>query len=79
MIEEGFDLVIRVNPSPDESLVGRIFLCDRQVVVASPSLPRPVANEPVCAVVRSASDRLTWQLKTADGSEKITVEPVLAL
>src|SRR6185436_10779333 len=38
MIEEGYDLVIRVNPDPDESLVGRIFLRDRLVVVASPDL-----------------------------------------
>ncbi|XXZ23177.1 LysR substrate-binding domain-containing protein [Sorangium sp. So ce307] len=35
MIEEGYDLVIRVNPAPDESLVGRILLRDRLVVVAS--------------------------------------------
>ncbi|MGY3465850.1 DNA-binding transcriptional LysR family regulator [Bradyrhizobium sp. LM6.11] len=25
MVEEGYDLVIRVNPDPDDSLVGRIF------------------------------------------------------
>lgn len=25
MVEEGYDLVIRVNPDPDESLVGRVF------------------------------------------------------
>ena len=37
MVEEGYDLVIRVNPDPDESLVGRIFLRDRLVVVASPA------------------------------------------
>ncbi len=36
MVEEGYDLVIRVNPDPDESLVGRIFLRDRLVVVARP-------------------------------------------
>ncbi len=42
MIEEGYDLVIRVNPDRDESLVGRIFLRDRLVVVASPQLALPV-------------------------------------
>jgi len=41
---EGYDLVIRVNPDPDESLVGRIFLRDRLVVVASPGLARPADN-----------------------------------
>ncbi len=29
MIEEAYDLVIRVNPNPDAGLVGRIFLRDR--------------------------------------------------
>ncbi len=32
MIEEGFDLVIRMNPAPDESLVGRAILRGRLVV-----------------------------------------------
>src|SRR5438034_7715392 len=41
MVEEGFDLVIRVNPNPDESLVGRIFMRDRLVVVGHPGLRRP--------------------------------------
>lgn len=79
MIEEGYDLVIRVNPDPDESLVGRVFLRDRLVVVASPGLARPAANEAVRAVVRSAGDSVAWQVKTAEGARMISVEPVLAL
>lgn len=43
MVEEGYDLVIRVNPDADENLIGRIFLRDRLAVVASPGLARPVA------------------------------------
>src|SRR5690349_2050434 len=54
LVEEGYDLVIRVNPDRDESLVGRIFLRDRLVVVASPALVRPADNSPVPAVVRGA-------------------------
>ena len=57
MVEEGYDLVIRVNPDPDESLVGRIFLRDRLVVVASPDLARPTGGLAVPAVMRGASDR----------------------
>ena len=57
MIEEGYDLVIRVNPDPDESLVGRIFLRDRLVVVASPALKRPADGRAVPAVVRGAADQ----------------------
>lgn len=79
MIEEGYDLVIRVNPEPDEALVGRIFLRDRLVVVASPKLGRPAGLEPVPGVVRGAANRQTWKLKTSGGSIEIGVEPILAL
>lgn len=79
MIDEGFDLVIRVNPDPDETLIGRAFLHDRLVVAASPGLARPTANTTAPAVVRSASDRLTWQVMTATGPTPIMIEPVLAL
>jgi DNA-binding transcriptional LysR family regulator len=79
MIEEGFDLVIRVNPDPDDSLVGRVFLHDRLVAVASPDLVRPAGDLAAPAVVRSAGDRLAWNVKTPAGRSTIAVEPVLAL
>jgi DNA-binding transcriptional LysR family regulator len=79
MIEEGFDLVIRVNPDPDDSLVGRVFLRDRLVAVASPDLARPIGDLATPAVVRSAGDRLAWSLKTQAGRSTIAVEPILAL
>lgn len=79
MVEEGFDLVIRVNPDPDESLVGRAFLRDRLVVVASPGLARPSGTEAVPAVVRAAGDRQTWRVRTAVGVLAIPVDPVLGL
>ena len=80
MIEEGFDLVIRVNPDPDENLVGRIFLHDRLVVVASPTLARPAAEgQPAPAVVRSTADRSAWRVRTAEGTSTLAIEPVLGL
>lgn len=80
MIEEGYDLVIRVNPDPDDSLVGRIFLRDRLVVVASPSLPRPTGDLTVSAVVRGAGElNSIWNVVTPGGSSDIATEPVLRL
>ncbi|MBO9545801.1 LysR family transcriptional regulator [Caulobacter sp.] len=76
MVEEGYDLVIRVNPNPDAGLIGRTFLRDRLVVVAAPDLARPSDGAPVRAVVRGAGgDAETWDV----GSSKIAVEPVLRL
>jgi DNA-binding transcriptional LysR family regulator len=80
MVEEGYDLVIRVNPDPDDSLVGRIFLRDRLVVVASPSLPRPADNSAVLAVTRGGGDAsAAWDLMTATGRSRIAIDPVLRL
>ena len=79
MVEEGYDLVIRVNPAPDESLIGRAFLHDRMVVVASPDLARPAGDVAVPAVVRTMGDRQSWNVETADGRSTIAIEPVLAL
>ncbi|UIJ99806.1 LysR substrate-binding domain-containing protein [Rhizobium leguminosarum] len=79
MIEEGYDLVIRVNPDPDESLVGRAFLRDRLVVVASPDLPRPTGGAAAPAVARGVGEARTWHVKTPGGRSTIRVEPVLTL
>jgi len=76
MVEEGYDLVIRVNPDPDENLVGRIFLRDRLVVVAAPHLARPAGGAPVPAVVRPVGDQAAWQVA---GQPDIAIDPVLRL
>jgi DNA-binding transcriptional LysR family regulator len=80
LIEEGYDLVIRVNPDPDDSLVGRVFLHDRLVVVAAPARARPEGNERVPAVMRGGGDRsLTWNVTTRSGKSAIAIDPVLRL
>jgi DNA-binding transcriptional LysR family regulator len=79
MVEEGYDLIIRINPDPDESLVGRVFLRDRLIVVANPSLARPT-NSPVPAVVWGSSGQIaSWDVTTPTGKSRITVDPVLSL
>ncbi|MFT3766389.1 MAG: substrate binding domain-containing protein [Minicystis sp.] len=78
LVEEGYDLVIRVDPKPDENLVGRAFLRDRLVVVASPAVKRPSGNAVVPAVVRGLRDQASsWDLKTAAGVSRIAVDPIL--
>ena len=80
MIEEGYDVVIRVNPDPDESLVGRIFLRDRLVVVANPALKRPADASRVPAVVRGAADQaVVWDVTSPGGRARIAIDPVLRL
>ena len=80
MIEEAYDLVIRVNPEPDESLIGRVFLHDQLVIVASPDLPRPIDGSAVPAVVRGqARQGEIWNVKTPTSQSGIAVHPVLSL
>ncbi len=80
MIEEAYDLVIRVNPKPDVSLVGRAFLHDRQVVVAAPKLVWPEEGRAMPSIVRgSVGERSNWKLKTAKGPMELNVMAVLGM
>jgi DNA-binding transcriptional LysR family regulator len=89
MVEEGYDLVIRVNPDPDESLIGRILFRDRLVLVASPAVMRPADNVAVPAVVRGVAGQPashdpgetmdTWEVTTSTGRSRVAVDPVLRL
>jgi DNA-binding transcriptional LysR family regulator len=66
LVEEQFDAAIRINPSPDSSLVGRCFAKDRLVVVAAPSVPVPKRGKgtvsPVPAVVSTSFQAGNWTL-----------------
>ncbi len=80
MVEEGYDLVIRVNPDPDATLVGRAFMRDYLVVVASPDLAPPTDGSPVTAIVRGTGSGIeTWTMANATGRSTLVVDPVLGL
>lgn len=80
LVEEAYDLVIRVNPKPSETLVGRAFLRDRQVVVAAPTTPMPAPGDPVPVVLRGPmTEPETWRLRTATGFADIATRPVIAM
>lgn len=80
MIEEGYDLVIRVNPDPDETLVGRVLMHDRLVVVASPALKRSKGDLAVPTVVRGANDLgSVWDVTVRNRKVQIRTNPILSL
>lgn len=64
LIEEQFDVSIRINPRPDTSLVGRCFAKDRLVVVAAPHIPIPPPGDirPVASIVMAGSKHIHWDL-----------------
>ncbi|WP_210639319.1 LysR family transcriptional regulator [Pseudomonas sp. Tri1] len=74
LVEEQFDVAIRINPSPDSNLVGRCFAKDRLVVVAAPQIPKPVpgAIRAVLAIVTSTFQPTQWRL---DGGQ-LVLEPI---
>jgi len=80
MVEEGYDLAIRVNPRSDEGLVGRVFMRDRLVIVASPQVARPQDGDAVPAVVHGSDRGLSsWNIKPDTGPTTIAFTPVLSL
>lgn len=78
MVEEGYDLAIRVNPPSDDVLVGRAFLHDRLVIVSAPELPR-AADRALPAVVRGQDSARSWTVATAAGSKTIAIDPLLRM
>ena len=80
MVEEGYDLSIRVNPRSDESLIGRIFMRDRLLIVANPELARPRGGEAVPAVAWGSDRGLSsWNIKSDSGTTTMAFNPVLSL
>ncbi|TDR37008.1 DNA-binding transcriptional LysR family regulator [Tahibacter aquaticus] len=80
MVEEGYDLVIRINPDPDETLVGRVFLRDRLVVVGRAGIDARRDAEKIPAVMRGTRASSTrWALRTSSGDIVLEVEPRLCM
>lgn len=86
-VEDGYDLLIRIDPPADERLVGRRFLSDERLIVAPPGMPRPTAlsGDPVGASVKAvlltaAPPNTLWRLRTErESGVLLRPEPVLRL
>ncbi len=48
LVEEQFDIAIRINPDPDSTLVGRCFARDQRVLAAAPGIPLPTGRDEPC-------------------------------
>ncbi len=76
LIEEHFDVAVRVNPREDSTLVGRCFATDRLVIAAAPSVKVPRAGKAgkpvqVPAVVLSSYPSGPWSV---DG-RRLVIDP----
>ena len=86
-VEDGYDLLIRIDPPADERLVGRRFLSDERLIVAPPGMPRPAAlsGDPADASVKAvlltaAPPNTLWWLRTErESGVLLRPEPVLRL
>jgi DNA-binding transcriptional LysR family regulator len=86
LVEEQYDLVIRIAPSEDEPLVGRRITSDRQLLVAAPALARPPYRrsedeQEVAAVLRSSARAPAgWRVRDAKGRLlRLKPRPVMRL
>jgi DNA-binding transcriptional LysR family regulator len=81
LVNEGYDLVIRINPEPNSELVGRCLARDEVMIVSTPefkkkfSLASKNSKKPVPVIVRKISDQSTWKIGGDSGKEI----PILAI
>ena len=78
-IKGGYDLVVRVNPAPDERLVGRRFYRDKLVIVAPPRFELPEPRQPVPAVTLGSAAANAWRVGLDGAEREIAYSSILHL
>jgi DNA-binding transcriptional LysR family regulator len=85
LVNEGYDIVIRVNPEPNLDLVGRCFVRDQVLIVSVPSFAERFAiNEitdqrPLPVIVRGSTGSLkVWKI-AGNSAREVHTQQVLAL
>lgn len=76
-VEDGFDVVIRVNPIPDERLVGRRILIDELLLVAPPGTTLPDSEEIDAIALNTMAPGTTWRVHTPSGERVFRPRPRL--
>lgn len=86
LVEDGYDVVIRVNPGPEDDLVGRCFLRDQLMIVAPPSVAFPWEGGGAAAELRlpavvlaTTPEDAVWRFDAGGRHYSILPEPVLRL
>jgi len=82
LVDEHFDVAIRINPRKDSALVGRCFARDRLVLAAAPSVQMPKTNRDKASrvpavVMPTYRDGDVWSVR--NGQLNIEPQPVLRL
>ncbi|WP_158743633.1 LysR family transcriptional regulator [Acidisphaera sp. L21] len=81
-VEDGYDVVLRIDPPADERLVGRRVMTDTRVVVAAPDMQVPASGavRPVRGVVMATPGASTaWRVRGAGGGiMTFEAQPVLS-
>lgn len=85
LVHEGYDLAIRVNPSPSSELVGRCFARDQVLIVSTPDLKKRFSRSaakstrPLPVITRTSSTNSgIWKIAGTDAKE-VPVQTVLQL
>jgi DNA-binding transcriptional LysR family regulator len=82
LVDEHFDIAIRINPPKDSTLVGRCFAKDRMVLAAAPAVKMPtgarnVAFQVPAVTMPSYRDGDLWSVR--NGHYTVEPQPVLRL
>jgi DNA-binding transcriptional LysR family regulator len=88
LVEEGFDVGIRIGELPEQRLTARKIACNRRVLVATPAYlkragepasPRELAKH-LCIVTREGDEAYgTWQLSSGTRHESVKVRGALSV
>ena len=81
LVDEGFDMAVRIGTPADSSLIAR-KLCDMRIVVAAapayldafgePAIPEALAGRD-CIIDTNFREPLVWRFRAPDGGSSITV------
>lgn len=76
LVDGGYDAAIRINPKPEGDLVGRCFARDELLLVAAPSVPRPIGDDTseVRAIITGYEpDDAVWTYRDGAATRELAV------